>query len=441
MSLLTEVDALPAPRADRVAPHRYRVVAGRVLAVSEPGHWAFLSAPEYREYLAGLPDAHPRFDELRVKGFLAQYLDFDRLAADAMEGSLLSWEGSHRLVLTLARGRARMSPDTLREAVDFAFTIPGPAVCLELVAADPEAVWPLARFAAEYAARRSEWNGRRSRLWLRTPALPPARRADEYARVGLGLALVRDAAAAPGLGVAAARFSAAAAERAAPASRLVLTWSPKARSAPIWASALRAAGFGSALVSPEAPTTLAQVPAFAAFYAAFLDAAVSDGPPLREEWAAAALRRLPPEGGRPREERGGPLPGVDVSGELCAAPDGTLFASERGAASPDAQGGIGALGALGTTAWEELAAKEGVRALLAAAEGDHHPLCSQCAYKPACTVAPSRHLAAQGTYWGNLPLSPACGAQMAALDALFARLADDSLRESLLGWADSWSLL
>lgn len=441
MSLLTELERLPAPETGRVAPHRFRALGGHVLAVSEPGHWAFLSPEEYREYLAGLPDAHPRFEELRVKGFLAHYFDFDRMAGDAMEGSLLSWEGARRLVLVLQRGRARMVPETAKDAVDFAFTIPGPAVSLELVCADPEAVWPTARFAAEYAARRAEWNGRRARVWLRTPSLPPAARADEFARAGLGLLLERDAADAPALGAAAARFSEAAARRAAPASRAVLRWSPKARSAALWAAALRAAGFGSALVSPEAPGTLSQVPGFAAFYAAFLDAALAEGPALREEWAAAALRRLPPADGRPREERGGPLPGVDVSGELCAAPDGALYAAERALGMRGDADGAYSLGMLGTTAWEELAGKEGVRALLAAAEGDHHPLCSQCAYKPACTVSPSRHQAVQGTFWGNLPLSPACRSQMAALDAVFLRLADDSTRESLLLWADSWSLL
>lgn len=441
MSLLTEVPGLPPPHPERVAPHRYRLVAGRVLAVSEPGHWTFLSPDEYKAYLGGIEDSHPRFEELRTKGFLAHYLDFDRLAADAMEGSLLSWEGSRRLVLLLQRGRSRMAPETVKEAVDFAVTVPGPAVVLELVCPDPEGVWPVARFAAEYAAKRADWNGRRSRVWLRTPVLPPAKRADAFARAGLGLVLELDATAAPRLGAAAARFSEAAFSRGAPSSRAVLRWAPGSRPPAAWAAALRGAGIGSALVSPEAPGALAEVPEFAAFYAGFLDAALAGDPPLREEWAAAALRRLPPGDGRPREERGGPLPGIDVSGELCAAPDGTLSASERGLTMPDELRGAFELGVLGTTAWEELAAKEGVRALLAAAEGDHHPLCSQCAYKAACTVSPSRHQAVQGTFWGNLPLSPACRSQMAALDAVFSRLAVDSSREGLLSWSDSWSLL
>ncbi|MBI3297878.1 MAG: hypothetical protein HYZ75_06930 [Elusimicrobia bacterium] len=427
MSVLTELGDLPEPDLAKVAPHRFRRLGDKVLATSEAGHWAFLSHDEYRDYLKGLGDAHPRFDELRVKGFLGHYLDFERLAAEAMEGSLLSWEGTRRFVLLLERGRQRMDCDVAREAVDFAFTVPGPAVVLEAACEDPAAAWPMARFIARYAAKRSDWNGRRSRVWLRTPNLPAASRAAEMAEHKLGLMLELDAAGKLPAGI--AKF---------PEPRVVLRWIPKARDAAGWVKDLRAAGVGSVMLSPDG---VSDVEGFGAFYAAFLDAALSDGPPLREEWAAAALRRLPPEGGRPREERGGPLPGVDVTGELCVAPWGELVAAERALDLPSDERGLYSLGAVGRTAWEELPDKQAVHAILAGAEGDHHPLCAQCAYKPACTVAPSRHQEGQGSFWGHLPTSAACAAAMAALDVIFLRLAETEPREALLGWADSWTLL
>ena len=426
MSLLTELPGLPAPHPGRVAPHRMRVVDGKVLAVSEPGHWAFLTPAEYADYLRGLEDSHPRFDELRVKGFLGHYMEFDGLAADAMEGSLLSWEGTRTHVVLLERDGKTMSPDMLREVVDFAFTVPGPAVVLELVCEDPEAIWKTACFGARYARRRSEWNGRRSRLWLRTPVLP------KKAEPGLGVRLVLDAEAAPRL---------KAVPPQDPPPRALLRWSPGAERPAAWAAALRKAGCGSVLLSPEDVRVVDEAPEFAAFYAAFLDALLADGPPLREEWAAAALRRLPPENGRPREERGAPPAGVDVAGELCFTPWGELLSSERALGLPADDRALYSLGAVGHTAYEELPGKDAVRALLAAAEGDHHPLCTLCAYKNACVVAPSRHAALQGRFWGHLPTSPACRAQMAALDVLFARLADEPRRETLLGWADNWTLL
>lgn len=434
MSLLTELPDLPAPDTAKVAPHRFRVLGERVLAVSEPGHWAFLTRAEYADYLRGLGDDHPRLDELRVKGFLAHYMEFDRLAADGMDSSLLGWEGTRRFVLLLERGRERMTPETARDAVDFAFTVPAPAVVLEAAAGDPAASWPAVRFIAEYAARRSAWNGRRSRVWLRAPKRPSPAQAREMGGLGLGLSLELDAASAP-------RVPAAPPASDAPASRAVLRWRPGARPAAAWAAALRKAGFGSALVSPEAVSKAADAPAFAEFYAAFLDACLADGPPLREEWAAAALRRLPPEGGRPREERGGPLPGTDLTGELCVAPWGELVLCERALDLPSDDRGFHSLGVVGRTAWEELPGKDAVGTVLAALEGDHHPLCSQCVYKNACTVPPSRHQALQGLFWGHLPTSAACRAAMGALDAVFSRLAEEEPRDGLLAWADSWTLL
>ncbi|MBI5598009.1 MAG: hypothetical protein HY928_18155 [Elusimicrobia bacterium] len=434
MSLLTELPGLPAPDPAKVAPHRFRALGGRVLVVSEPGHWAFLTRAEYADYLRGLGDDHPRLDELRVKGFLAHYMEFDRLAADGLDSSLLGWEGTRRLVLLLARGRERMSPETARDAVDFAFSVPGPAVVLEAAAADPAACWPAARFIAEYAARRSAWNGRRSRVWLRTPERPSPAQVREMRGLGLGLLLELDAAGP-------ARLAAAPAASGAPASRALLRWRPGARPAAAWAAALRKAGYGSALVSPEAVCKTADAPAFAAFYAEFLDAALSEGPALREEWAAAALRRLPPEGGRPREERGGPLPGTDLTGELCVAPWGELTLSERALDLPSDERGLHSLGVVGRTAWEELPGKDAVGAVLAALEGSHHPLCAQCVYRNACAVPPSRHQVLQGLFWGHLPTSPACRAAMGALDAVFTRLASDEPKDGLLAWADNWTLL
>lgn len=426
MSLLTELPGLPAPHPGKVAPHRWRVLGGKVLAVSEPGHWAFLTPAEYADYLRGLEDSHPRFDELRVKGFLGHYMEFDALAADAMEGSLLSWEGTRTHVVLLERDGKTMDPDRLRDVVDFAFTVPGPAVVLELVCEDPKAAWPLARFAARYARRRSEWNGRRSRVWLRTPSAPKA------AEPGLGLRVVFNAEDSP---------RAKAVPAGDPPPRAILRWSPDAAKPAAWATALCKAGYGSVLVSPEDVRVVDDAPAFAEFYGEFLDALLADGPPLREEWAAAALRRLPPENGRPREERGAPPAGQDVAGELCYTPWGELLSSERALGLPADDRALYSLGAVGHTAYEELPGKDAVRALIAAAEGDHHPLCSQCAYKNACVVAPSRHAALQGRFWGHLPTSPACRAQMAALDAVFARLGDERRREGLLGWADTWTLL
>ncbi|MFH1723459.1 MAG: hypothetical protein ABII00_02440 [Elusimicrobiota bacterium] len=445
-SKLTCLKELPKLDRRSVGPHRYRALGDKVLVTGDAGHYAFLSPGEYRAYLRGMDEGHPRFEELRLKGFIRHYMEFDLIASEALESSLLSWEGAKNHVVFLERGGVRMDPDTAREAVDFIFTVPGPVVQIEMVAGDVDACWPAVWLLVRYARRRAEWNSRLLRLWLRTgPEGPEPKKLKFLLDHSVGLRVAFDGAAGPGRKPAWRRKVSEARRRAEdmPMPRALLRVAARTTRPRAWVEHWKSLGCGSVRLAPS-PELLdeGRLEPFLDFYARALDRMIAEPEPaLREEWAAAFLRRVPPEAHLPREERGGPLPGHDVVGELAYSPEGGIFTNSNGLDLARKDMPVFKLGIVEKTAYEEFPDKDLVRLSLAALEGAHQPLCFHCAYKPYCAVAPSQNMLAQGSFWGQIPSSPHCAAQMGVLDILFERLKRPRSREVLLEWTHQWSYL
>lgn len=390
---------------DRVSPHNVRRLGSRVLITEDAGRCAFLSEAEYRDYLAGLSETHPRFSELQGKGFVKSELDFDALAAGVRGAGLLGWSGPSTHVLSLEAGGAVMTLETARLVVDFAFSSPGPQVTLELSCRSCEASWPVLWFIVQYARRRGEWARRPLFLILRCREKIAPERVEFLRGHGVTRRLVLDAAGPPVEGPA-----------AFPAQRALCRVGPSAKEPAAWVDWLSREGFDSVRFVPPAGTFPAGLRRFLGFYAAALDRMIETAEVCRtaDEWAGALLSRAP-----------WALPGTDVLEELAYDPSGAIFSSEGGLA----------LGQAGRTRYEDLAAVPAVGAVLAACHAGNQPRCEQCVYKSFCTIPPALSHRLQGTVWGQTPASFSCALHMGILDIVFSRIDSEKLLPLLNKWS------
>jgi hypothetical protein len=256
-----------------------------VLITNDFGGWAFLSAKEYEEFLAGkLSSVHPRRAELSRAGFLPEDFSMDAAARDLAGRGLLSWRGAGRHIVALDRGGRNMALETCRGVIDFIFSGPMGPLSVELAADRLDDGWPAVWFSVQYARRKSEWYGRPLVLTLRLRAELDAKRREFLS--GHGVAL-RAIVAADGLP--AGSFSGFQAERG-------LVWvGPQAQDAQGWADLIASAGWNSVrLAYGGTSRSRNEAARFRRFYAQALDGILRharSGLPLREEWAAAALSR------------------------------------------------------------------------------------------------------------------------------------------------------
>lgn len=411
MSRLTAYAKAPKAKPGAAAPHQYRLLGKRVLIADEHGRWALLSPEEHARLLRGLKPEDPLWASLQAKGFVAGAYDFDAASRRQFERTTLSWKGPSSFVLLLDRAKGGMTLDAARRIVDFVFRCPGPQITLEFVFADAGACWPVLWFLVQYARRKGEWSRRPVFLIARARAMTPEQ-ADFLRSHGVtrSLDLVLDGAPDP------SRAPAFRAQRA----RAVL--SPGAREPRAWTQWFDRWGFESVKLEPSALDEDG-VARFLPFYAEHHAWLVEHGETanLRDEWALAFLAG-----------RAWAVPGVDVLEQLAVDAEGRVFTSEaavRGAAE------LG-LGTVDDVRYPEIARHGAVRAALAAALPDNQPQCSQCVYRPFCVPAPSRHLIAQGTVWGQTPSSSVCALHMGILDIIFSSINE----EKALLLLDKWSV-
>lgn len=406
MSRLTSLEIPPKARAGACAPHQYRMLGRRVLITDEHGRWALLTRKEYDRFLAGLKPSDPLWPVLQARGFLAGAFDFDAAARLQFERSLLSWKGPGAHVLRLDG----MELETARRVVDFVFSCPGPQLTLELVFDDAGAVWPVVWFIVQYARRRGEWSRRPVFLIARARAMT-SEQADFLRSHGVTRCATLELAGKPDMG------------KGPPfrAQRARARLGPGAADPRAWARWFEKWGVESARLLP-AGLDGESVAAFSGFYGEFLGHLVQDGERmnLRDEWTLGLL------GGRLWN-----LPGMDVLEQLAYDAAGRVYTSEEACAKPEF-----ALGSAAELRYRDLAQRPVVRAVIAAAHPDNQPMCSQCAYRPFCAVAPSSNHAVQGTIWGQTPSSPACVLQMGILDRILERLDD----EKFILLLDKWNV-
>ncbi|HVE12060.1 MAG TPA: hypothetical protein VNI01_01580 [Elusimicrobiota bacterium] len=366
--------------AEKVGPHRRRALGKSILVTAEAGGYAFLSPEEYDRYLGGLSPGDPRFDELRERGLIRNYMDFDRLASEALANSPLGWQGPESHLVVVGRAGRAMSLAIARKSVEFILRAPGPLVSIELDLGGVERAWPVARFMVEYARLRAGWLSRVLRLVVRVrpDGLSPER-ADFLAAQSAEARVCWGPGDAP-RGAIAGR-----------ATRGLLVVDGASKNPGAWAAYWSRLGLASVRLAPGC-----EADRFLPFYRAAFARMARAG--VKEEWMEALLRRVPEAGSIPAERTPFPLPGLPILGELVYEPSGRILAGEGG---PE-------IGTVVSTAFEELAEKEEVQACVAQTQGPDRPLCFQCAYRPYCSLSPALcavHLGLFDLLFGNMAKS------------------------------------
>jgi His-Xaa-Ser system radical SAM maturase HxsB len=173
-----EAGKLALCESDVAAPHYRKVGDGWVLT-NDLGQHSILGEKEFRDYLAGTLDKDSdAWLELRQKGFLKKYLDFERHIEDyRLKNRFLFTAAALHIIVTTARcnhkclychssvvGLKRkgvdMTPAHAKKAVDLAFDCPNPDISLEFQGGEPTLNWPVIEFVTKYARLKNEASGR-----------------------------------------------------------------------------------------------------------------------------------------------------------------------------------------------------------------------------------------------------------------------------------------
>jgi hypothetical protein len=402
------MSVLREPRASGPVPAR-QVAPDRVVVAGPAGRAAVLTGAEHAAFVGGLAPEDPLRERLARLGVVGG-ADPDALARDFVEGGLLNWSGPREHALIVSGAGEVMLPETAKDAVDFAFATPRPALSLVLADLDGNG-WQAARFAVEYARRKAEWGKRGLMLTYRSATAPTPARARLLAGHGAvcGVELSVDGAPPASL----------------PAGTLVrAALGPGAREPEAWADLLAARGFSSVRWAPT-PASIA-TPAATRRTASFMARALTrmielhETADLRDELALGLLAARPWE-----------IPGLDLLDGLAYGPDGRVWTSENAWSAAEAGGGEEfLLGHCATLRFSDLPSQSIVPAIAAAAWRPSHPLCDSCAYRSYCSLPASSPAALDGP----VPDSPSCAIHMALLDAVFSRLSDEKCLKALEKW-------
>jgi len=173
-----EAGTLPFSPADVAAAH-YRKVGEGWVVTNDMGQHAILNETEFRGYLAGTLDKDSEaWLELRQKGFLKKYLDFERHIEDyRSKNSFLFTAAALHILVTTARCNHKclychssvvgekkkgvdMTPAHAKRAVDIAFECPNPDISFEFQGGEPTLNWPIIEYVTKYARLKNEASGR-----------------------------------------------------------------------------------------------------------------------------------------------------------------------------------------------------------------------------------------------------------------------------------------
>lgn len=115
--------------------------------------------------------------------------------------------------------------------------------------------------------------------------------------------------------------------------------------------------------------------------------------------------------------------------------DGAVYASDEGRMLAEMGDTSLRLGSLGTDSYEDIMTGAALLVPLESSLLESAPMCSDCAFAPACGADPAYHRATQRDWLGHKAFSDFCKKQIAVLELLVELLETDAAaREMLLGW-------
>jgi len=465
---------VPSPTTlavDQLGFFRWGRIAGKVLITTDGGTWAFLSEPEFADLLGGrIAGGHPRFEQLRAGGFLADGLDLDALATGLARRVSHVTRGLDVHVVTMTGGQG-LDRKTAERIVDVALQSTSPSVSFELQGhsgeplLDAAAVRHLVEFARaanKHAAGKAlsftlvsnlsgmtedtaEWsiaNDVAIRTWLDGPAAlhdgnRPWTQAGAHADVVRWIEYFerryRELGRDPG--------------RHHVHARITTT----RRTLPLWREVVDeyvARGMRSIHLTPLSPLGIAAdawktVGYTAAEYLAFYEQAFGyilelnrRGVQLAETTAATFLGKMLASG----DATTGDIQSPSRAGtsEVAYDVEGRAFPGDE-ARRIDALGDpFFALGNVRELTAADVVRHSTVRAIAAASILDAQPMCADCWNKPFCGISPVSTYVRDGDLFGQRPRSFECKEHMAIAGRLFALLADETDRETS-GILERWA--
>jgi radical SAM protein with 4Fe4S-binding SPASM domain len=84
--------------------------------------------------------------------------------------------------------------------------------------------------------------------------------------------------------------------------------------------------------------------------------------------------------------------------------------------------------------WNDVLSRAVNRECAVSSTLEGQPLCSQCAYRPYCSVCPVFNFETQGSLWGQMPSNGRCRTYMGIFDYLFEKLRDPKARSVFESW-------
>ncbi|MDE2511768.1 MAG: His-Xaa-Ser system radical SAM maturase HxsB, partial [Elusimicrobia bacterium] len=172
--------------ATELGPFNFRGFGSWVLMTNDWGRWLMLDKPDFERFVAGaVAPGDPLYAELAGRGFVRDQMDFGDLAASYVKQTafrLVQGPSLHMIVVTLrcnqkcqychssvvdpSRTDTDMDLETAKKTVDFIFSTPNPAICIEFQGGEPLLNWPVVKFIVKYAQAKAKEQKRRLLLAL-----------------------------------------------------------------------------------------------------------------------------------------------------------------------------------------------------------------------------------------------------------------------------------
>lgn len=155
-------------------PFQHRWIGDQMLISNDLGDWAFLTPPEFREFIEGKPQpGTPLYDKLASRNFIAAAVDVKAQAARWRRKKQYLFYGPtlHTFVLThrcnhgcqychssivgMERTDTDMTIEVAERSVDLAFQTTSPGLTIEFQGGEPTANWEVLQHVVEYARQKN----------------------------------------------------------------------------------------------------------------------------------------------------------------------------------------------------------------------------------------------------------------------------------------------
>lgn len=439
------------------------------------GGWKYLTPEELKKFVSGKLNGGALARELSEKGFAANRLDIDGLAAGLAGRYLKDWKGPHVHIIEVTRrcnssclycgasagtkngAGLDMELETARRTLDFIFALKTPALMLEFQGGEPLLNFKTVRFLVEEARKRARVSGQSVHFSIVSNLTLLDRAKRDYLlsrKVAVctsldGPADVHDRARLMAGGSTHARASSRIKELAALSKKDPSIEAPNAICTVSAFSLPHARRIVDEFVRlgllrvqlgplerlgrarPDWEKLGIGAGEFLKFYTGAFERIIElnrRGVPVYEKGALMYIKQIL-TGTRPRYQN------LDLVFRLGYGSDGSVYGSDEGRLAGNSGDGLFRLGDVRKDTFRGLLKTPLARAFLLSAFPELcQPSCARCVYGPWCRIMPAYNYSVQGGFWGNMASSPRCAVHKGIFDIIFGKLRHAGTRKIFEHW-------